>query len=951
MLDNIKIFFISFFKSRLFVLSVVMLLLSGILIQRIFFLQIVNGEEYLNNYTLKIEKTRTIKSTRGNIYDRNGKLLAYNELAYSITIEDNGKYDSTEEKNKAINQELFMILTKLDEFGDRIENEFRISLTEENEYEFNVEGKTRQRFLADVYGHSSVDDLKYNTKLGYNEGEATADQVMEYLMSDKKFFVDSVYDTNMAYRIVVIRYAMSENSYQKYISTIIATDVSEESVAYVSENADILQGVEVEEDTIRKYVDSKYFAHLIGYTGKISQEEYDVLSQESDAYSLTDVVGKSGIEQYLDAELQGTKGSETVFVDNMGKVIETTDYKEPVAGNDVYLSIDAERTKAVYDLLEQEIAGIVYQKIKDIKNYDASSEKKASDIIIPIDDVYFALINNNVLDITHFSAEDASPNEQAVYQLFLSKQSSVLESMKAELTSAAPTPFGSLSPETEDYVSYIVKLLKEKEILVKDRINTEDDVYKKWAEGTISLEEYLQYAISMNWIDITKFSVEEKYSDSTEIYHALLENIKEMLSSDKAFSKLIYKYMIKQDLISGTSLCLILFDQGKLARNDSEITALTSGTISAYNFIREKIKNLEITPAQLALDPCSGSCVITDVKTGELLVVVSYPGYDNNRLANSVDSEYFASLNEDLSNPQYNNATQQRTAPGSTFKMITSTAGMAEHVIQPTTVIKDEGQFKVLEENGPKCWIYPSTHGVINVSEAIRDSCNYFFYEVGYLLSLSGTNYNEKKGLETIRKYASMYGLDENTGIEIPENKPQIADEYPITASIGQSNNNYTTTQLARYITAVASKGNVYNETLLKELKDSDGNVLKTYSPTLRNHVDVLNDSEWDAIHSGMLMVTQNLDCFKDFPIQVGGKTGTAQQVRNRANHALFVGFAPYDNPEISVATRIAYGYTSHNAADVSKSILSYYFNIESKEALLNGQATVIDGSSNNFTD
>ncbi len=951
MFDTIKDFFVSFFKSRLFVLTVAVIILFGILIQRVFVLQIVNGEEYLNNYTLKIEKKRELKSTRGNIYDKNGNLLAYNELAYTITIEDNGSYDTTEEKNNSINHVLEQILKKLDKNGDSIDNGFEITMEDDGNYVYNVEGKTLQRFLADVYGHPSIDDLAYNKKLGYNEGEATASQVIEYLQSDKKFGIVGKYEENMAYRITVIRYAMSENSYQKYIATTIATDVSEETVAYVSENADVLQGVEVVDDTIRRYVDSKYFAQIIGYTGKISQEEYDSLSKESAEYTLTDVVGKSGIEQYLDLTLQGKKGSETVYVDNLGKVIETKERIEPTAGNNVYLSIDADLTKAVYDLLEQEIAGIVYDKIQNIKNYDAASETKASDIIIPVDDVYYALIQNNVLDMNHFSADDASTTEQAVYAAFVSKQEAVLSAILSELVSENPTPFGSLDHESEDYISYIVNMLKDKEILVKDKIDTQDSVYLQWADGSISLKEYLNYAIAKNWIDITQFSVNEKYSDSTEIYSALLTFIQEELSEDDAFSKIIYKYIIEQNLIGGTQLCLILYDQGVLEKDEAQAAALTSGAISAYNFIREKIKNLEITPAQLALDPCSGSCVVTDVKTGEILALVSYPGYDNNRLANTVDAKYFASLTSDLSNPLYNYATQEKTAPGSTFKMVIATAGMAEQVIDTSTQILDEGQFKRLEENGPKCWAYPSNHGLVNVSEAIRDSCNYYFYEVGYRLSLSNNVYNEKKGIETIQKYASMFGLNDNTGIEIPENTPQVANEYPITASIGQSNNNYTTTQLARYVTAVANKGTVYNETLLKEIRSSDGQVLETYAPNVKNTVDVLNSQQWDAIHSGMRMVVESSSLFKDFPVAVAGKTGTAQQVTTRANHALFVGFAPYDNPKISVVTRIAYGYTSHNAADVSRDILSYYFKVQSSDALINGQAKNVNGSSNTFTD
>ena len=952
MFESVKEFLINFFKSRLFVLSAVMFVLFGILLQQVFLLQVVSGEEYLENYTLTIEKQRELKSTRGNIYDRNGKLLAYNELAYGITIEDNGSYNSQEEKNQSINHVLEQIFLRLNENGDSIDNDFEISIEEDGSYSYNIEGNTLKRFLADVYGHTLIDDLAYNKKLGYNEARATADQVMEYLQSSRKFGIADDYQGMMAYQITVVRYAMSENGCRKYISTTIASDVSEETVAYISENADILQGVEVGVDTIRRYLDSKYFAQIIGYTGTISQEEYDVLSKESKEYSLTDVVGKSGIEQYLDLTLRGTKGTETVYVDNLGKVVSTKERKEPSAGKNVYLSIDADLTKSVYDLLEMEIAGIVYDNIINVKNYKVSSEKSASDIKIPIDDVMFALIQNNVIDMNHFSKKRASETEQAVYAAFLSKQASVLSDIESELVSETAVPFGELDEEKEDYITFIIKMLKDKKVLVSDRIEKDDATYIQWAEGTISLRTYLNYAIAKNWIDITQFSVDEKYSDSFEIYSALIDFMKGELALDREFSKIIYKYMIHQNLISGTQLCLILYDQKILKYDEASVFALTSGSISAYNFIREKIKNLEITPAQLALDPCTGSCVITNVKTGEILALVSYPGYDNNRLANTMDAKYWDSLREDRSNPLYNYATQEKTAPGSTFKIVSSTAGMAEQVIDTSVQIADEGRFTRLEEKGPTCWAYPSNHGSINVSEAIRDSCNYYFYETGYRLSLNNGIYNEKKGIKALQKYASMFGLNDTTGIEIPESEPQVADEYPITAAIGQSNNNYTTVQIARYITAVANRGTVYQETLLKEVRDSNNeNILESYAPTVKNQIDVLSEQQWDSIHSGMRMMAENSSSFKDFQVEMAGKTGTAQQVKTRPNHALFVGFAPYGNPEISIATRIAYGYTSHNASDISRDILSIYFGISKPEDLINGQAKNVNGATNTFTD
>lgn len=909
-----------------------------------------------------IQKERITSGTRGNIFDRNGKLLAYNELSYSVTIEDNGVYESSRQKNLLLNEELDTVIKMIEEKGDSITNNFSIQVTEDGSYQFTVTDKALKRFLADVYGYTSIDKLKYNKKRGYHEGEATPAQVLEYLQDkfsihvkgreyeDKKDKELVYYSPEEAYKIMVLRYAISQNSFQKYVQTTIAQNVSEETVAVIKENSDILQGIDITEDTIRKYVDSQYFSHIIGYTGKISQEEYDVLSAKNDNYTINDVVGKSGIEQVMDQNLQGTKGKESFYVDNVGRITKIIDKVESSSGNDIYLSIDADLQEAVYRMLEQELAGIVYAQIQNIKEYDTSSGT-ASDIKIPIDDVYFALLNNNVIDIEHFKAEDAQPVEQQIYSVFQSKQSTVIESLRQQLSSPAPAAYGDLDKEQQVYMSYILSILGEKNIFLSDKVDTQDEVYLSWKNDTASLAEYLRRAIAKDWIDITGFDTDSKYSDSTEIYDALVAYIMEELQEDKKFSKKIYQYMIKSDLISGSQICQVLYEQGILTEEDGDRTALSNGSISAYDFLRNKIKNLEITPAQLALDPCTASCVMVDVRTGELLACVTYPGYDTNRLANTVDSAYFDSLQKDLSVPQYNNATQQRTAPGSTFKPITAAAALAEGAVSTGEEIKDEGEYTNITPP-PKCWIYPwSTHGKINISEAIRDSCNFFFYEMGFRLSSDNGIYNENKGISSLQKYAALFGLNEKTGIEIPENDPQISDEYPITSAIGQGNHNYTTTQLARYLTAVASSGNVYKLTLLDKETTSDGETVKEFKPDLLRTITEVSQESWEAIQNGMRMVAEKNDSFKNFPVAVAGKTGTAQQIKTRANHALFIGYAPFENPEIAITTRIAHGYTSANATEVSSNILKYYFNLADETSLLDGQAEEIESSTNGFTD
>ena len=927
MIYDVKDFLKKFFSSRLFVLSAVMIALAAVLIVRVFSLQVVNGAYYQNNFRMQIEETISINASRGNIYDCNGELLAYNELAYAVTITD--VFDNSDDKNKELNDQLAQIVSVIRKNGDTLYNDFAISLNADGTYSYNVSGSTLNRFLADVFGKSSYKDLEYNKKFGFNESTATADQIMDYLMDEKNYDIPKTYDPQTAYDVVVVRYSMSANRFSKYKSTTIAKNVSDETVAYMNEHSGEMTGVSIEEDTIRKYNYSEYFASIIGYTGKISTDEYDTLKEKDDSYTQNDVVGKSGLEQYYESYLRGVNGEQTVLTDNMGKISEVVKTTDSTAGNDVYLSIDAHLQEAAYKLLEQEIAGILYDSVQ---NGTLSAQE-----------VYFALINNNVIDMDHFAQDGASPNEQALLSQFEGRQADALALVDQELNSAAPTTNNNMSEELLDYITHIISMLKDNEILLSSEIDTSDDTYTAWKNGTISPKEYLNYCISRQWIDITKLDVDQKYADSAEVYAALCQYIQNELKDDRAFSKLVYKYMINNNEVSGTTLCLILFDQGVVDYDDATVNGLANGSISPSSFLLDKIKNIEITPAQFGLEPCTGSTVVTDVNTGEIKALVSYPGYDNNRLANTVDADYFAKLNEDLSKPLYNYATQERTAPGSTFKMVSATAGLAENIITTGTQYNCTGVFNDVS-NHPRCWNHGG-HGNLNVAEALRHSCNVFFYTVGFNLAKDSTGtYNDPTGIQKIQNYAGIYGLDQKSGLEISENTSKIATQYPVMAAIGQSDNNITTVALSRYVTAVTS-GNLYNYQLMNKIVDKDGKVLESYSPQSESISNVLSQDQWDAIHSGMRMVVEDMTEFNGLGVEVAGKTGTAQQ-ENHPNHALFVGYAPYSNPEISIATRIAHGYSSHNSAAVARNILAYYFNTEDAATLIDGVAEEASGVS-----
>lgn len=928
---DIKDFLKKFFSSRLFVLAAVFIVFFGIILARIFTLQVVNGKSYQENFSLKIQMKQPINAARGNIYDKNGKLLAYNELAYSISINDSTTYSSTKEKNKAVNAELAEILTVLKNNGETLNNDFKIDRKKDGTYSFNVSGSSLNRFRADVFGKSSADDLEYDKDTGIDEANATAEQIMEYLMGKDNFGISSKYDGDLAYRIVVVRYAMLGNRFARYKEVKIATDVSDKTVAYVNEHMDTLSGISVNEDMIRKYNYSEYFSSIIGYTGPISESEYTALHKKNKDYTQNDTVGKAGMEQYYETYLRGKNGEQKFYIDNVGRISEIISSTDSVAGDDLYLSIDADLQKATYLALQNEIAAIVYSNIK-------SGE-------IPINDVYTALIGNSVINTEHFSKAKASDTEKNVLSVFKSRQKTTLGKIKQELTSS-PEALNTMSDEVLDEFTYIISMLKDDQVLLKNEIDTSDSVYQKWKNQKISPKEYLSYCITQHWIDISQLNVDEKYADSTEVYDALCKYILKNIKTDTEFSKIIYQYMITRGEISPRQLCLILFDQGVLDYDDATVNKLKNGSLSPRDFLMKKIYNIEITPAQLALEPCTGSCVVTDEKTGEIRAMVSYPGYDSNKLANGVDSEYFASLQHDKSSPLLNYATQQKTAPGSTFKLVSATAGLAENVITTSDQIRCTGIYNDIS-NKPKCWIYPGSHGLDNVSEAIRDSCNVFFYTVGNRLAQKKTgSYNDANGIDLIQKYAHIYGLDQKTGLEISESKSSVATKYPVMAAIGQSDNNYTTVALSRYVTAVAS-GKKYNYQLMNKIVNADGKTVKKYKADYEDISDTLTSSQWDAIHSGMREVVSTMDRFQGFDIPVAGKTGTAQQT-GHANHGLFVGYAPYDDPEITIAVRIANGYSSHNAATAARNVISYYYKETSMKDIKEMKAAGANGNIRN---
>lgn len=323
-----------------------------------------------------------------------------------------------------------------------------------------------------------------------------------------------------------------------------------------------------------------------------------------------------------------------------------------------------------------------------------------------------------------------------------------------------------------------------------------------------------------------------------------------------------------------------------------------------------------------------GAAAVVSVGTGEVLALASYPTYDL-----STFNEDYDELVNDQRLPMFNRATQGIYAPGSTFKMVTAVAALESGIITPSSIIQDRGIYTYYKDPQPMCWIYSqtgSTHGRINVSQAITDSCNYFFYEVGRLT-----------GIRTLDSYASQFGLGQSTGIEIGDSSGVLAspewaeshdqewtDGQTITAAIGQSYNLFTPLQLANYVATLVGGGDHYQAHLLKNVKAYDNSrLLYMYDDEPMNTVEI-SDSTLSAVTRGMHELTVSGSvayAFENCVVSAGAKTGSAQVGTDIAN-GVFVAYAPYEKPEIAVAIVIEKGGSGAALANTAVEIINSWF-------------------------
>lgn len=340
----------------------------------------------------------------------------------------------------------------------------------------------------------------------------------------------------------------------------------------------------------------------------------------------------------------------------------------------------------------------------------------------------------------------------------------------------------------------------------------------------------------------------------------------------------------------------------------------------------------------------AGAAVVVDVRTGEVLAMASYPTFHLQSF-----SQDYAGLLEDPLKPLYNRAIAGVYSPGSTYKMVTATAGLEDGLITPESKITDRGVYTYYKDYQPKCHIYPSNHGTINVMQALQKSCNYFFFDVG-----------RQEGIERQGFWARQYGLGEATGIELqgeqmgyvagPETSKQIGSQwYPglaLAAAIGQSDNAFTPLQIANYVATIAGDGKRHAAHLLSEVKEYDFSQTLYETPvTVVNDLS-LSDATISALQTGMHMVAQSggtaYSTFVGYPVEIAAKTGSVQSTQDKPNNAVFVAYGPYETPEIAVTVVVEKGGAGSRIAPIAKDVLDAYFRIQQEMRDVPGENTLL---------
>ncbi len=486
-------------------------------------------------------------------------------------------------------------------------------------------------------------------------------------------------------------------------------------------------------------------------------------------------------------------------------------------------------------------------------------------------------------------------------------------------------------------------------------INISVQPVRLYKEGTLA-SHILGYAAKIS--DDEYKNLKDDYDQNDLIGKTGIESLFEKYLKGKKGTKQI------DMAVDGTTTAEVVEDEA-IAGSNVILTIDSKLQKIAEEALKDNIEKIKNGGFGKVYDAKGGSCVVMNVKTGEVLAMASYPDYNPQSFANGISSEVWKSYNENTSYPLLNKCIQSAYEPGSIFKMVTAIAGLESGNISLTERINDTGVYKKYGTDW-KCWYYTdyhTGHGYLNVIGAIQKSCNFFFYETA-----------DRMGIDTLDKYAKYFGLGTKTGIELPgEVSGNLASkEYvksinenwnpgdTINAAIGQGYNKFTPLQMAKYISMVANGGNKVDVSIVKSIQNADGTevskdeINKFVSEKLgiskdNESEDITLNSEYvNAVKEGMRSVTSGeagtaYARFKNFNISVGGKTGSAEAGKDAKGkdivNAWFAAFAPYEDPEIAVVVMVENGGHGNYTAEAVRNVMAEYFGMNTQNVTEDMQA------------
>ena len=907
-------------RNRLFVLLAAAAVIFMILVGRLFYMQIVNGEEADASLTSSVTREVTIPAARGNIYDRYGRPLAVNEAAFSVEIDDSITVDYEDADAEAVS-----LYKKLIKNGYVVGDD--LPITKDAPYEFTIssdeleEWKTNIGLTKKQMNYTAEETLNYlYERFGITDADMTEEEKRALVslginINDKNIMITNLImtiETNGGEIVDELPISQEQPYYflledeDEILSWKSSVSMSEEELDYDAEESMQylieLFGIpeNISPSMQRKVAAVRYSLYLQRYkkyqpvtvAREINDEVIAAVEENLDKFPGVSVETES-MRVYEDGE---------IFSNIIGYIRQISDTELQEYSEYGYTSGDIVGKTGIEKVMELELNGQDGKMLVEVDNMGRKISTLETEAPVSGDDVFLTI--DKELQISAYNyLKDALAD-------------AIITRLTSELEKDVPVTLKQL----------FTSMIDSNNISVTEVMKAEDG-YQKVLKDIILAHD--------PDIDVTD-------------------------SEDKTEAKQVLTNAVDNGTISYTTLIYVMIEQGVITADDNYKARIASGELTPFNVIIEKLESGDLEPAETGLEPCTGSVVVSDVNSGEVLALVTYPSYDNNELVNTFNNEYYNKLLEDPTTPLVNRPLMQKKAPGSTLKMITAIAGLETGVITLDTQIRDKGVFKDAGTPYANCLIYSlngSTHGYVDVSHALEVSCNYFFYEVGYQLGNDTENPRSLKGITILDEYYDAFGLNSPTGVEIGESAPSMASpsykeevikwQNPeatssqtawtsgdtIRAAIGQSVNSFSAASMNKYVATLANGGTRYKMHLLDKVKSSDGTVTEEVEETVENVLEIAPEN-LEAVYEGMLLVTQGSkgtlrNVFKDFPIDVAAKSGTAEENKNLSSHVWFVGFAPYDDPQIAVTVMIPFGdVTGSPAAVVARNVIGEYMGL-----------------------